>query len=116
MRIRIWSNIRHAVSKSGHFTHDMTFFHQDVRGKRFNTHGKLHRMEMTISKDHVAGKPRRGASNKQARTDSYLELQISYLFINLFSGRFVKAVTELHRSKSGDICDGAYSYAGRAGI
>ena len=39
MRIRIWSNIRHAVSKSGHFTHDMTFFHHDVRGKRFNTHG-----------------------------------------------------------------------------
>ena len=60
MRIRIWSNIRHAVSKSGHFTHDMTFFHQDVRGKRFNTHGKLHCMEMIISKDHVAEKPRRG--------------------------------------------------------
>ena len=94
----------------------MTFFHHDVRGKRFNTHGELHRMEMTISKDHVAGKPRRGASNKQARADSHLELQISYLFINLFSGRFVKAVHELHRSKSGDICDGAYSYAGRAGI
>ena len=32
-------NIRHAVSKSGHFTHDMTFIHHDVRGKRFNTHG-----------------------------------------------------------------------------
>ena len=62
MRIRIWSNIRHAVSKSGHFTHDMTFFHHDVRGKRFNTHGKLHCMEMIISKDHVAEKPRRGAS------------------------------------------------------
>ena len=60
MRIRIWSNIRHAVSKSGHFTHDMTFFHHDVRGKRFNTHGKLHCMEMIISKDHVAEKPRRG--------------------------------------------------------
>lgn len=28
----------------------------DVRGKRFNTHGELHCMEMTISKDHVAGK------------------------------------------------------------
>ena len=60
MRIRIWSNIRHAVSKSGHFTHGMTFFHHDVRGKRFNTHGKLHCMEMIISKDHVAEKPRRG--------------------------------------------------------
>ena len=60
MRIRIWSNIRHAVSKCGHFTHDMTFFHHDVRGKRFNTHGKLHCMEMIISKDHVAEKPRRG--------------------------------------------------------
>ena len=60
MRIRIWSNIRHAVSKSCHFTHDMTFFHHDVRGKRFNTHGKLHCMEMIISKDHVAEKPRRG--------------------------------------------------------
>ncbi len=35
-------NIRHAVSKSGHFTHNMTFFHHDVRGKRFNTHGELH--------------------------------------------------------------------------
>ena len=48
------------VSKSGHFTHDMTFFHHDVRGKLFNTHGELHCMEMIISKDHVAQKPRRG--------------------------------------------------------
>ena len=94
----------------------MTFFHHDVRRKRFNAHGELHRMEMTISKDHVAGKPRRGASNNQARTDSHLELQISYLFVNLFAGRFVKAVPELHRSESGNICDGAYGYAGRAGI
>ncbi len=53
-------NIRHAVSKSGHFTHDMTFFHHDARRKRFNTHGELHCMEMIISKDHVAEKPRRG--------------------------------------------------------
>ena len=60
MRIRIWSNIRHAVSKSGHFTHVMTFFYHDVRGKRFNTHGEIHYMEMIISKDHVAEKPRRG--------------------------------------------------------
>ena len=37
-------------------------FGHDVRGKRFNTHGKLHCMEMIISKDHVAEKPRRGAS------------------------------------------------------
>ena len=53
-------NIRHAVSKSGHFTHNMTFFHHVVRRKRFNTHGELHCMEMTISKDHVAEKPGRG--------------------------------------------------------
>ena len=51
---------RAAVSKSGHFTHDMTFFHHDVRRKRFSTHGELHNMEKTISKDHVAEKPRRG--------------------------------------------------------
>ena len=40
----------------------MTFFHYDVRRKRFNTHRELHCMEMNISKDHVAEKPRRGAS------------------------------------------------------
>ena len=51
---------RAGVSKSGHFTHDMTFFRHDVRGKRFSTHGELHCMEMIISKDHVAEKPRRG--------------------------------------------------------
>lgn len=88
----------------------------DVRGKRFNTHGELHCMEMTISKDHVAGKSCRGASNDQVWTDLHLELQISYLFVNLFARRFVKAVPELHRSKSGNIGDGAYGYAGRAGI
>ena len=48
------------VSKSGHFTHDLTFIHHDVRGKRFNTHEESHNMEMTISKDHVAEKPGRG--------------------------------------------------------
>ena len=63
MRIRIWSIIRHVVSKSGLFTHDMTFFHHDVRGKRFNAHGELHIMEMTISKDHVAEKPRRDGTS-----------------------------------------------------
>lgn len=36
--------------------------------------------------------------------------------MNLFARRFVKAVPELHRSESGDIGDGAYGYAGRAGI
>ena len=51
---------RAGVSKSGHFTHDMTFFHHDVREKRFNTHGELHCLEMIISKGHVAEKPRRG--------------------------------------------------------
>ena len=35
----------------------------DVHGKRFNTHGELHCMEMTISKDHMAGKPSRGWSH-----------------------------------------------------
>ena len=35
-------------------------FGHDVRGKRFNAHGELDSMErMTISKDHVAEKPRR---------------------------------------------------------
>ena len=52
---------RHAVSKSGLFTHEMTFYH-DVPRKRFNTHRESHNMEKTISKDHVAEKPRRGAS------------------------------------------------------
>lgn len=59
---------------------------------------------------------RRGASNDQVWTDLHLELQISYLFVNLFARRFVKAVPELHRSESGNIGDGAYGYAGRAGI
>lgn len=45
-----------------------------------------------------------------------LEVKILYLFVNLFARRFVKAVPELHRSESGDIGDGAYGYAGRAGI
>ena len=40
----------------------MTFFRHDVRGKRFNAHEGSHNMEMIISKDHVAEKPRRGAS------------------------------------------------------
>ena len=53
-------NIQHAVSKSGHFTHNLTFFHHDVRRKRFNAHRESHNMEKTISKDHVAEKPRRG--------------------------------------------------------
>ena len=52
--------MRHVVSKSGTFTHEMTFFHHDVHGKRFNTHRELHTMEMNISKDSVAEKPRRG--------------------------------------------------------
>ena len=54
------NNIRHVVSKSGHFTHDRMNFRNVVRRKRFNAHGELHGMEMTISKDHVAEKPRRG--------------------------------------------------------
>ena len=48
------------VRKKARFTHDMTFFHHDVRGKRFNAHEESHIMEMIISKDHVAEKPRRG--------------------------------------------------------
>ena len=35
-------------------------FGHDVREKRFNAHGESHCMEMTISKDHVAEKPRPG--------------------------------------------------------
>ena len=50
------------VREMARFTHDITFFHHDVRGKRFNTHEESHNMEMIISKDHVAEKPRRGAS------------------------------------------------------
>lgn len=45
-----------------------------------------------------------------------LEVKILYPFANLFARRFIKAVPELHRSKSGNIGDGAYGYAGRAGI
>ena len=48
------------VRKKARLTHDMTFFHHDVRGKRFNAHEGSHKMEMIISKDHVAEKPRRG--------------------------------------------------------
>ena len=48
------------VRKNARFTHDMMNFHYDVREKRFNTHGELHCKEMTISKDHVTEKPRRG--------------------------------------------------------
>ena len=54
---------RHVVSKSGHFTHDKAFFQHDVRRKRFNTRGESHCMEMTISKDHVAEKPRGGGTS-----------------------------------------------------
>lgn len=32
-------NIRRVVSESGNFTHDITFFHHDARGKRFSAHG-----------------------------------------------------------------------------
>ena len=41
--------MRHAVSKSGHFTHDMTFFHRDVRGKRFNTHGAMENSSVRVN-------------------------------------------------------------------
>jgi len=47
------------VRKKAGFTHDMTIFQLDVRGKRFNAHERLQSMEMSISKDHVAEKPRR---------------------------------------------------------
>ena len=48
------------MRKKAGFTHDMTIFQLDVRGKRFNAHERLQIMEMTISKDHVTEKPRRG--------------------------------------------------------
>ena len=54
------------VRKNARFTHDMMNFHYDVREKRFNTHGKSHNMEKTISKDHVAEKPRAGAGPREA--------------------------------------------------
>ena len=50
------------MRKKAGFTHNMSNFGHDVREKRFNTHGELHCKETTISKDHVAEKPRRGAS------------------------------------------------------
>ena len=53
---------RAVVRGKARFTHDMTFFHHDVRRKRFSTHGKLHSMEITICKDHAAEKPRAGWS------------------------------------------------------
>ena len=52
--------LRGDVRKNARFTHDMTNFGHDVRGKRFNTHMELHCMEMIISKGHVAEKPGRG--------------------------------------------------------
>ena len=48
------------VRKKARLTHDMTFFHHDVRRKRFNTHEGPHNMEMIISKDNVAEVPRLG--------------------------------------------------------
>ena len=44
------------------FSAHVTFnFGYDVRGKRFNAHGSyIAWKEMTISKDHMAEKPRRG--------------------------------------------------------
>lgn len=47
------------MRKKAGSTHDMTIFQLDVREKRFNAHERLHSMEMTISKNHVAEKPRR---------------------------------------------------------
>ena len=38
------------VRKKARFTHDMTFSHHDVRGKRFNAHGASHNMEMSSVK------------------------------------------------------------------
>ena len=38
------------VRKKARLTHGMTFFHHDVRGKRFNTHGASHNMEMSSVK------------------------------------------------------------------
>ena len=48
------------VREMARFAHDITFFHHDVRRKRFNTHEGSHNKEMIISKDHVAEKPQRG--------------------------------------------------------
>jgi len=48
------------VREMARFAHDITFFHHDVRRKRFNAHEESHNKEMIISKDHVAEKSRRG--------------------------------------------------------
>ena len=54
------------VREMAHFTHDMTFFHHDVRGKRFNAHEESHNMEMIISKDHVEGEALAGVEPLEA--------------------------------------------------
>ena len=54
------------VRKNARFTHDRMNFLDDVREKRFNTHGKSHNMEKTISKDHLAEKPRAGVGPLEA--------------------------------------------------
>ena len=51
---------RAGVRGKARFTHVMYHFGRDVRRKRFNAHGKLHCMEITICKDHAAEKPRVG--------------------------------------------------------
>ena len=52
---------RHVVSKSGHFTHDMAFCSTTcVENVLMRTESYIAWKEMTISKDHVAEKPRRG--------------------------------------------------------
>ena len=38
------------VRKKARFTHDMTFFHHDVRRKRFSAHEESHNMEMSSVK------------------------------------------------------------------
>ena len=51
------------VREMARFTHDITFFHHDVRRKRFNAHEESHNKEMIISKDHVAEKPQQGGAS-----------------------------------------------------
>ena len=56
-------NSRAGVNIKTFFAHTEFIFHHDVRRKRFIAHGESHIMEMSISKGHVAEKPRRGGTS-----------------------------------------------------
>ena len=72
------------MRKKAGFTHDMTIFQLDVRGKRFNAHERLQSMEMTSSKDHVAEKPHRGACELHIFIHGFDNIQRNYNFVLWF--------------------------------